>query len=614
MSGEETPRELWDRRRVDYFKLQNTGRDDISDSDSECFEIGSVRSRLQVTEHKILASDTPCPLIAGDNIPREVNPIVNINEDSNSSVYTVAETIETRSKRSRSSSGSEHEIVNMADGNDGSDNLSPSPESLLEEITEAEMHERIEAAEKEKEELEQKAKLISKHIEIEAKQRQLNYMRAQVQKLMDARKNASQSDVVFNPSIVEENETAQQMARVLELLQKEDELRQKAKQEEEEKQKLLEAERKRKLEQEKEEQEQRERMKREEQEHLAREREKEEKEKEEREKLEEENRKKKEQEEKQGQPGTSGTQGKADNEKLEKVYEWIQKMEEKQKEEESDKEKIRKLQAQIEEMAKSDNRRQCQMTGVSMFAGLDVLQGDGATGVDLTAKAHATMLASTTKRKRDEEEESDGESAHSKLSVNVGAKPKLQSGILVKTSHKVKYEVEWAHHWLGKEFEANPMPFNQMKLSHYMTGEADILIHCEKPEEFRSRLKLMRRLGYWSTKYDWPSARNIYAAILRGIETGRETWSFYFREYEDMLIAPSKVPVMSREGRKGRETYFCGPYQKSDCNLDAPHMARIGPEGIECMVHHVCSTCLLKDGKRLTHPNGAPNCPRFRPN
>ena len=101
----------------------------------------------------------------------------------------------------------------------------------------------------------------------------------------------------------------------------------------------------------------------------------------------------------------------------------------------------------------------------------------------------------------------------------------------------MRYEVEWAHHWLGKEYDANPISFNQMKIGQNIMGEADIILNCSKPEEMRARLNLMRRMGYWQVKYDWTAARNVYAAILRGIETGRESWNFDIKDYEDMLGA-----------------------------------------------------------------------------
>ena len=184
---------------------------------------------------------------------------------------------------------------------------------------------------------------------------------------------------------------------------------------------------------------------------------------------------------------------------MRKVREWIEKMEKQKEEEDKNKETIKKLQAQIEKMTREENRKQCPMTGVNIFSALDALQGEGATGVDLAAKAQAAMLS--TKRKRDEDDDSEGESITSKVTQGGLIKQNLKSGLTIKNSHKVKFEVDWAHHCLGKEFEANPVPFNQMKLSQYLMGESDILLHCDKPEELRARLKLMHRIGYWTTKY-----------------------------------------------------------------------------------------------------------------
>ena len=129
----------------------------------------------------------------------------------------------------------------------------------------------------------------------------------------------------------------------------------------------------------------------------------------------------------------------------------------------------------------------------------------------------------------------------------------------------------------------------------------------------------MSKIGYWSAKYDWQSARSIYATILRGIETGRETWSFDPRDYaEDMLNVPAhkvhagKDRERDHEVKRPHDVFFCAMFQKGECNLDAPHVANVGIDGIERMVHHVCSACLLKDGKKLYHPNGGTGCPHAR--
>ena len=297
------------------------------------------------------------------------------------------------------------------------------------------------------------------------------------------------------------------------------------------------------------------------------------------------------------------------------ILDWIKRQEEEKKEEQKRKDKIQELQQQIEEMAKGENRKVCQTTGVNLFANLDAIQGEG-TGVNLAAKAQAVMIAVTNaKRRQEDDDASEGESVQSHVSLcSVNKKQKITSGLATKFTQRTVFEVQWAHHWMGKEFEVNPVPFNQIKSNHYMLGEANIMLNCTKPEEMQARLRLMSKLGYWQSKYDWHSVRNVYAAILRGIETGREGWDFSMHDYEDMLVPLSTATMQNKgeKGRKVRDTFFCAAYQRGDCMLESPHMGKVGNDGAEKLVHHVCSSCLLKDGWRMGHANGSVGCPRAR--
>ena len=211
-------------------------------------------------------------------------------------------------------------------------------------------------------------------------------------------------------------------------------------------------------------------------------------------------RKEHEEEEKRKQEQTDMEKSKRElaesNPMMKKVLDWIDNQEKMKKEEEAQKDRIKGLQEQIAQMTKTDNQKLCPILGVNMFGGLEAIQGTG-NEVDLVAKAqNAMMAAATAKRKREEGEDSEGESVNSILSKKKNIN--LRSGLAPVAAHKVKMEVEWAHHWLGKEFEANPVSFNQIKLGHYMAGESEILLHCNRPEEFRARLKLMSKIGYWS--------------------------------------------------------------------------------------------------------------------
>ena len=136
-----------------------------------------------------------------------------------------------------------------------------------------------------------------------------------------------------------------------------------------------------------------------------------------------------------------------DNSKLNSILEWVKEQHVIQKEQQNASKKLKELQDQIEAMAKPDNRQPCQSTGVNFFANLEALQGEGGGRIDLAAKAQAAMQApNNAKRKVEGEQDSDGEFENSTYSHVKVKKQKLVSDLAQKSGHKVKYEVEWAHH------------------------------------------------------------------------------------------------------------------------------------------------------------------------
>ena len=418
-------------------------------------------------------------------------------------------------------------------------------DNLLNELNEAEIEERKSKVEEARVETEHKARLLAEQIEVEAKERQVVLMKKQIEELTDVWKKAQESPAVLNWAAIGDDDLAKQLANVLKILKSE---------EEEHKKKQLAIEEANRIEEE-------ERLRREE---------------ELRKQAEEEERLRKEAEQKTDETGDHTDE----NSKLSSILEWVKEQHDMQKQQQAANAKLKELQDQTEAMTKSDNRLPCQATGVNFFANLEALQGESSGArVDLAAKAHAAMqVANNAKRKAEWDQDSDGESDNSTTSHGKGKKSKMVSGLAQKLGQKVRYEVEWAHHWLGKEFDANPVAFNQLKIGQFMMGEADIILNCSKPEEIRARLRLMHRLGYWQTRYEWTSVRNVYAAIMCGIETGREDWQFDSRDYEDMLVLnTNKTAQNSRDDRPKcpRDFFYCGPFQRGECQLDSPHMAKV---------------------------------------
>lgn len=252
-------------------------------------------------------------------------------------------------------------------------------------------------------------------------------------------------------------------------------------------------------------------------------------------------------------------------------------------------------------MMDSTNTFVCPQSGVNKLKNLELI--DNPDTLDLTKKTQKAIAAAMSNLR---EEDTDGECFK---------KRKLQSGLELKSSHKVRTEVEWAQHNLGREFEANPISIGQMKFEHYVLGEINIIAECRNVVEVEKRVSMLAKITYWRLKYDWPLARNIYVAALRDVEVGRRSWEdFDVLSYKEMLEGnriSGGGPREDQQKRRYRDTWFCAAYQKNECKQDPPHMARVGQE--DRLVQHICSSCWLKEGKKLNHPNGGGGCPRAKP-
>ena len=125
---------------------------------------------------------------------------------------------------------------------------------------------------------------------------------------------------------------------------------------------------------------------------------------------------------------------------VKKVLSWIQEQKDNKDEEQVRKVKIQELQEQIQQMTQQDNRQACPMTGVNLLMSLELIQGDGAAEVDLTVKTQQQWFAgNNAKKRKDEAQESDGESVISNLSQNKNKR--LTSGFGMKSGQNIKFEI-----------------------------------------------------------------------------------------------------------------------------------------------------------------------------
>ena len=544
------------------------------------------------------------------------------------------------------------------------DSVSPN-NSLWTEMNEAEREERNRQLEEEQLEWKRKLNMLAEQTRLEAKERQVALMKQKWEELVKARETTTKTVPVLNEQVLSDDPTMKKMADMLKLLKSEQKERARIERENEEKErnkKLQEMQNEEKLRKEAEVKKEKERIEtmkmeteklklenekkrlQEEQAKLENEREKhklqtlkweeerkkmenvvkekieveqaalkKQKEAEEAKKLEEqkmEDARKAEEAKKLDETRTG--EGSKENEKVDCILEWVQQQQMQQKNEAQRRQELEQMKKQIAAMSEPENRRICQTTGANLFAGLEVIQEEG--GPNLVQKAQEAMMAANSAQSNMDDNESEGESSVSHASSVRSKAKKLKSGLATRSAPKVKFSIEWAQHNMGEEYDANPLAFNQLKLHHFVMGEAQVLLNCENPDEYRARLKLIRRMAYWLNRYEWHSVRNIYSLIMRGLEVVIEGWEFMCVTMKTCWCQYSTIGGGSRDEivkpKRPRDTYFCAGYQRNECNQESPHMARVGPEGTERQVVHVCSSCLLMDGKKLGHPNGGPGCPR----
>ena len=145
-----------------------------------------------------------------------------------------------------------------------------------------------------------------------------------------------------------------------------------------------------------------------------------------------------------------------------------------------------------------------------------------------------------------------------------------------------------------------------------------------KEIERLGHLKLLKKIMYNNTCYEFNTLKSFYAACLREIEVGYKTWADDFTSIESTIlqkhIPKSKtwshsVKMSNFKGKKHSEAqvdsedkfWFCSLYQRNKCAHKGNHIQVIKGKARFCQ--HVCGTCWQKDGKKLEHPECSSACP-----
>ena len=119
---------------------------------------------------------------------------------------------------------------------------------------------------------------------------------------------------------------------------------------------------------------------------------------------------------------------------------------------------------------------------------------------------------------------------------------KKKSGIKAKASDSVKCPQKYPQAFLRYEFVSSNVTFEKLDLNLFVCGELEIISDKKtKQPEKSGRLKLLKKIMYNSSCYEFVTLKSFYAACLREIEVGNKTWEDDFSTME-MVICRNVVP------------------------------------------------------------------------
>ena len=206
-------------------------------------------------------------------------------------------------------------------------------------------------------------------------------------------------------------------------------------------------------------------------------------------------------------------------------------------------------------------------------------------------------------------------------------KNKKLSGIKAKASDSVKCPQKYPQAFLRYEFVSSNVTFEKLDLNLFVCGELEIISDKKTKEPEKSgRLKLLKKIMYNSSCYEFVTLKSFYAACLREIEVGNKTWEDDFSTMEMVIMQkhvpktksgtqfgkkPFKFDKKSENPADGSDTkekvWFCSYFQRNKCLHKGNHMKVV--KGVHHYCQHICATCWQKDSKKLEHPECSSACP-----
>ena len=235
---------------------------------------------------------------------------------------------------------------------------------------------------------------------------------------------------------------------------------------------------------------------------------------------------------------------------------------------------------------------------------------DSSTNASVKKRSSKKKQSQSSFDSSSSDSDSEFSDSRSKHKSKKKKKKSKKSGMAKKASDKVKNPQIWPHSKLQYEFVSENVPFKKLDFNMFVAGELEILTSKISKVEYRGRIRLLKKMVYYSKLYDWKGLLKFYAAWLRRIETGLNSWGDDASQIETAMLSGHSSVKKSDKGYipKSDQVWWCSDFNRDKCTYtSSTHQKSV--KGHLRQVKHICGTCWRKDSKQLQHPETSAACP-----
>ena len=141
-----------------------------------------------------------------------------------------------------------------------------------------------------------------------------------------------------------------------------------------------------------------------------------------------------------------------------------------------------------------------------------------------------------------------------------------------KASDQVKHPQIWPHSVLQYEYVSQNILFRNMSLSMYVAGECEILMSNISRKEFKGRMRLLKKTAYFSSMFEWKRVLQFYAAWVRRIEMGLNSWRDDSSLIENTILFCKSFNKKQNkdDSQKSGQVWWCADFNSNKSPVQSP--------------------------------------------